>query len=46
VGCLVYQCIDWLLLSFIDDRKTAGRISKQTLEEVLTWCAQPLFLAI
>jgi len=43
VGCLVYQCIDWLLLSFIDDRRTAGIAPKQTQQEVLTWGAQPHF---
>ena len=40
MDCLVYQCIDWLLLSLIDGRKTARRTSKQTQAEVLTWCAQ------
>ena len=43
MGCLVYQCIDWLLLSLIDGRKTARRTSKQAQAEVLTWWAQPPF---
>jgi hypothetical protein len=35
VDCLVYQRTDWLLLSFIDGRRTARRPSKQTSEEAL-----------